>query len=310
MEVSAFQAWNEFAFISLAVAAGYLGAVWVTTFTVRMAIRFRRDRPSACRPGEMVHQALKVSGRLWDHYRTAALLFGVSFLLLVNFGRYGWWEPKSAFINVLILLCLLPPPGFAALKMVQLARYRLRLAGLLDLHMQMAQRLVEAQLRGNRVYPSVRINDIVLDNVIVGRNGVYTVQLIAPPPGGESIKYERNGLIVQPGGCRLNLREYNNGVRGLASALSEEVGTTINIFPVVVVSDCRIESSENGGPLLVSLQACASFVSCRDGESFLHDEDITKISTWLGRQGLEDPPRTMQAAVALLERQIDWPALV
>jgi hypothetical protein len=310
METSAFQAYNEFLIIAMGVAVGYLGSVWIIMLAGRLVVRLRGSRPAACRPGELVHQALKVSGRLWDHYRTAALLFGVSFLLLVNFGREGWSEPMSTLINALVLLCLLLPLVYGALKVVQLVRYRLRLSHLLGLHMQMAQRLVEAQLRGNRVYPSVRINEFVLDNVIVGSNGIYTTQLIVPPSGSESAKYKRGGLIVQPGGARLNLQRYNQGIKDLASTLSAEVGVTTTVLPVVVMPDCRIEASESGGPMLVSLQACASFVSLSDGEFFLHDDDIAKICGWLGKQALEDPPRTLNAVVASLERQIEWPALV
>jgi hypothetical protein len=310
MEASLFQSYNEFAFIALAVAAAYLGAVWLVMTGVRLVFHFRASRPTSCRPGEMVHQALKVSGRLWDHYRTAALLLCVSFLLLVNFGRYGWWEPKSTFINMLILGCLLIPLCFGALKMLQLARYRLRLAGLLDMHNQMAQRLVEVQLRGNRVYPSVHIHDGLVDNVVLGNNGVYAVQLFAPPPGAEAVKFERGALIFQPCGTRIDLHSYNKAIRGLSGVLTEQLGSQVNVLPVIVLPDCRITPSENNGPMLVSLQACTSFVSWQDNNFFLHDEDIAKLCGWLGRQALEDPPRTLGAVINSLERQINWPALV
>lgn len=310
MEVTRFQAYNEFIFIAIAVATAYLGTIWLITFSTRLVLRFKGSRPTTSRPGELIHQALKVSGRLWDHYRTAALMFGVSFLILVNFGRYGWMEPKSTFINSLIFICLIAPLAFATLKFVQLARYRLRLAKLLDLHNQMAQRLIEVQLRGNRLYPSVRINDTVLDNVVIGGNGIYTAQLFAPPPGNESVRYERGALIFQPGGHRVSMQEYFNGVRGLGSMLQEQVGSKFNVLPVVVVPDCRIENKYEGGPMIVSLQACASFVSWRDENFFLHEEDIAKICGWLGKQNLENPPRTLGDVVVSLERQIDWPALV
>ena len=310
MEVSLFQSFNEFAVIALAVAAAYLGTVWLIMTAARLAARFRGFRPTSCRPGELVHQALKVSGRLWDHYRTAFLLLCVSFLLLVNFGRYGWWEPKSTFVNILILICLLVPLAFGVLKLFQLARYRLRLTHFLDMHTQMAQRLVEVQLRGNRVYPSVRIHDGLIDNVVVGNNGVYAVQLFAPPPCAEAVKFERGALIFQPCGTRMDLHSFNKALRGLGSVLTEQVGSQVNVLPVVVLPDCRIVPSEGNGPLLVSLQACASFVSWQDKNFFLHDEDIAKLAGWLGKQALEDPPRTLGAVINSLERQINWPALV
>ncbi len=41
MELSLSQIYNEFAVISLAVAAAYLGAVWLIMMTGRVAVRFR-----------------------------------------------------------------------------------------------------------------------------------------------------------------------------------------------------------------------------------------------------------------------------
>jgi hypothetical protein len=215
----------------------------------------------------------------------------------------------STFVNILILIALLVPLAFGALKFLQLARYRFRLVSLLDMHTQAARRLVEVQLRGNRIYPSVRIHDDLIDNVVVGSNGVYAVQLFAPPQGAESVKFERGALIFQPCGTRVNLHSYNKALRGLASVFMEQIGSQVQVLPVIVLPDCRIEPSENGGPLLVSLQACASFVSWQDENFFLHDEDVAKLSGWLGKQALEDPPRTLGAVIHSLEEQISWPAL-
>ena len=151
-------------------------------------VKFRGGRSHNCRPGELVHQALKVSGRLWDHYRTAALLFGVSILLLLNFGALGHWSPQSTVLNVAIAVALLIPVAFGVLKLWQLARYRLKLSRLLALHEEMARRMVEVLIRGNRVYPSIRVHSEMLDNVVLGSGGIYAVQLFVPPPGAESVR--------------------------------------------------------------------------------------------------------------------------
>lgn len=309
MEISALQVWNEFALVALAVALGYLVVVWLVMNGLRLIMRSRSSGLSVCRPGEIVHQALKVSGRHWDHYRTAALMFSVSLLLLMNFGRYGLWAPKPIFVNIVMLICLLPPIVFGLLKLVQLARYRFRLSKQLELHDQMAQRLVEVQLRGNRVYPSVRLGSGLLDNVVVGRNGVYTVQLFTPPPGAESVKYDRGALVFQPGNIRVSMNEYHNAITSLSSLLGEQVGSPVQVLPVVVVPDCRIEQTESLGPLLLSLQACASFVSWQDNEFFLLENDLAQICAWLGNQKLEEVPHTLTSVVDSLERQIQWPAL-
>jgi hypothetical protein len=311
MNISLHQAYNEFVTIALAVAAGYLGLIWVMTFAGNALLRFRKSKKrSSCRPGELVHQALKITGRAWDHYRTAALLFGVSFLLLVNFGRYGWWVPLPTIVNIAVTLVLAAPLVYGILKMLQLGRYRARLAKLLGLHNQVAARLVEAQLRGNRVFHSVKLGDAIIDNVIVGRNGIYTLQLFTPPRGGETVGIAQGGLVFLPSGSRSPLKGYGKSIHALTKALSEAAGGRITVQAVCVVPECKIEAVTDNGPILVSLEACTSFVGWQDEGAFLMDDDIATISTWLARQALEDPPHTLRAAVKSLRSQMSWPALV
>jgi hypothetical protein len=305
-----FQPYTEFAFISLAVAVGYLGAAWLTRQVVHLFERYRRPKATITRPGEMVHQAMKVSGRLWDYFRTAVLLFCISFLLLVNFGRYDLLPPNSNVINMVLFGVLMAVLGFAALKIIQLARYRMRLTNLLDMHNQMARRLVEVQLRGSRVFPSVDVEHQVIDNVVVGSNGIYAAQLIVSPPGAVSVKYERGAMLFQPCGTRISIAKFTQAYRDLSSVLQREVGTQVPLLPVVVIPECRIDSGEGNGPMVVSLQACASFTSWQDKEFFMHNEDLAKISVWLGKQYMAEPPRTMQAVVTSLEMHINWPVLL
>jgi hypothetical protein len=322
MEFSASQTHIGFAIVALGVAASYLGAVWLIMTVGRLLLRFRKTSPTSNRPGEMVHQALRISGRRWDHYRTAALLFGVSFLLLVNFGRDAGWGEQPTWLSISALLCVIGVLGIAALKMVQLGRYRARLNKSLELHTQVAQRLVEVQLRGNRAYPSVRAGDDVIDYVVVGHNGVYALQLTALPENTESVQFDRGGLVCQPGEQRISLQQFNKSLFHLSSKLGEQIGSRVSVLPVIVLPTGRIVTASQSGdnkrdnsgdknsPMLVSLQACASFVGWQKDDFFLHDDDITRLSGWLGKQALENPPPTLAAAISSLDRQIRWPALI
>ncbi len=307
MQAPAFQSYVEFAAISAAVPAVYLAAVWLVTAAVRLIGRFRPPVPVSPRPGEMIHQALKVSGRALDHGRTAALLFGVSYLLLVNFGRTGWWAPQSLAVNVAILIGLLIPLGFGGFKLIQLTGYRSRWHRLLDLHRQMARRLVDVQVRGYRVFPSVSVGDGILDYVVVGPNGVYAVQLFTPPPGAESARFERGGLTFQPGGTRASLQTMNKHVAALARQLGERAGSGVCVLPVLAVPDCRIESGDEEGPMVVSLQACSAFVGWQHEDFFLHEDDVANLSGYLGEQSMQNPPATVGAAVDALARQTGSP---
>ena len=104
MDLSRLQLLNDYLFIGIAVALTYLVAVLVITRLIQVIKQYRGRRRGDGRPGEMVHQALKVTGRLWDRYRTATLLFAISLLLLLNFGRMDIFAQRSD-----LLMC--SPPG-------------------------------------------------------------------------------------------------------------------------------------------------------------------------------------------------------
>jgi hypothetical protein len=310
MDTSPLQTFNEFAAIALTVALAYLLLIALVVQLGHMVRRFARPlRPSA-RPGEDVHQALKLTGRLWEHCRTATLLFLVSFVLLVNFGRYGWWMPLPLYSNILISCVLIAPLILAALKIVQLLRYRNRLGFLLDKHNAVAGQLVEAQVRGNRVFHAVKLGDAVLDHVIVGRNGVYTVQLFLPPQGTEIVSLSQGSLLYQPGAYRAALHQYNKAVRLLRDALAAEMSSVLTVLPVVVIPDCKIEHSDQRAPMLVNLRTCMSFVGWNEKSAYLMDEDIAAISAWLVSQSHVKQTHRLSEAVTGLDRQIAWPKLI
>lgn len=311
MDWSLLPALIAFTAVALAIGMFYLLLSRLVDATVRLLQRFRRSRPVSCRPGEVVHQALKITGRRWDQYRTAVLLFCVSLTLLVGLGRYGWWPEQSVGIYGAIGAALLFVLGFSAMRMVQLVRYRMRLLCLLDTHIEVAQRLTEAQLRGNRVYHAVPIGGGIIDNVIVGSNGVYTVSLVTPPMQAcKSVSFLRRGLLFQPGAIRHDLHQYRKSITALTRELSKCVDGAVIVQPVVIVPDCLIEKSQEEGPLLVSMESCMSFVGWKDQQAFLMEDDIVLINDWLSRQVHEHQPRSLRQMADCLHGQADRSVLV
>ena len=310
MDWSLLPALIAFTAVALVIGMSYLLLSRLVDAMGRLLQRFRRSRPVSCRPGEVVHQALKITGRRWDQYRTAALLFCVSLTLLVGFGRHGWWPEQSVGIYAVIGAALLFMLAFSSIRMIQLVRYRIRLSHLLDTHIEVAQRLTEAQLRGNRVYHAVPIGGGIIDNVVVGSNGVYTISLVTPPlQACESVSFIRRGLLFQPGAIRHDLHQYRKSITALTRELSECISGSAIVQPVVIVPDCLIEESQEQGPLLVSMESCMSFVGWKDQQAFLMEDDIVLINDWLSRQVLEHQPRSMRQMADCLHGQVERPVL-
>lgn len=311
MEFPVLPAYAVFTSIALTVAAAYLALCWIVVEASGLMRRFRPPRPSSCRPGEVIHQALKITGRRSDQFRTSALVFGVAMLMLTAFGRIGWWPEWPTWAFVLIAIAATALQGFGIAKIVQLTRYRMRLSRVLEKHIAMARRLAEAQLRGNRVYHSVPVGDAIVDNVVVGPNGVYSVHLIPPPDRSrESVSLLNSDLLFQPEDVHYDLRQYRKNIGALAAALSEGIGSKVVVLPVIAIPDCLIETSAETLPMVVSLESCTSFVGWKDPRAFLMNEELEAINRWLAKQALETQSDSMREVAGYLDRQVTRPALV
>jgi hypothetical protein len=297
-----------FAAVALGVSVSYLICARVASLVGGLIGRVRAFRPISRRPGEVVHQALKITGRRWDQYRTAALLFVVTLALMLTFGRRDWWSDLPNAWPFVIAIGQLALITFGLVKLTQLYRYRVRLARLLDQHLAVAQQLIEAQLRGNRVYHSVPVGDGIIDNVVVGSNGVYTVQLVpAPDRTSDAVGVKAGALSFSPTQVRRELGGYSKAVANLAKLLSERVGQNVKLKPVVVVPDCKIEPATVDEPLLVSIESCTSFIGWKDQEAFLMNDDVDAINTSLAMQGVDLQPASLRSMTASLDAQIQSP---
>ena len=311
MDLSALPVYIFFTAVALSMAATYLAVASLVAVAREFIRRFRPARPMSRRPGEVVHQALKITGRQWYRYRTAAVLFLCSLLLLLLFGRQDWWANLSIVWYVLITIALLAIAGFGTLKLIRLAQYRQKLSRLLDTHIAVAQRLVEVQLRGNRVYYAVPIGPTLIDNLVVGKNGVYSVQLFAPPDDHcTTVRAETGRLIFQPGNIQRDIRTYVHQINSLAQVLTELVGSKIKVLPVIVVPECTIDTPSIDRPLLVSMESCTAFIGWKDPDAFLMDEDIVEINRLLSTLESEEPDYSFDVLTGVLDAQIDRPSFV
>ena len=310
MDSTVFPALIVFAAISFTVGGAYLLLSSLAGMLAGLMNFTRATRPVSCRPGEVVHQALKLAGRRWDRYRTAALLFLVSLALLITLGRNDWWPVYADRVWVGIGAALLFVITFGFWQMVRLVRYRQRLKVLLDTHHELAQRLTEAQMRGNRVFHAVPVGDSVIDNIVVGSQGVYTINLVQPPHKScTSVEFKRHGLRFLPGALRNDLKPYRESLVALSRELSACAGTPITVQPVVVIPDCRIEETEEEGPLLVSMESCTAFVGWKNKAAFLMEDEIMKINDWLSRQTQGQESKFLRRQAAGLKATLDRPVV-
>lgn len=302
-------AFAVYAAIATTMALAYLGVATVASW---LYVLFRRRRPRIRRPqpGATVRSVLaQVDQRLRRH-TTALLLFVACALVLSVFGERGWWADLPLRLWAVLATALLILQGYALVRLVQLFRYRLRLAGLLDQHEDVTARLAEAQARGYRLHHGVTAGDLCIDTVVTGENGVYALNIIPPPPGAETAELRDGRLRFGPDEQVINIVPILAAGRVLGRELQEATGQTQAVHSVLVVPGCRTEAGEDQTCLLVNRETCVSFIGWRNGAGFLMAEDQQRIDIWL-EERIRRPDRAARRALrATLGEAIPPPLLV
>lgn len=279
MNAGLLSAYVSYAVIAAAVALLYLAA----TRLLRAAgdYLYRRRRVLRRQPGEAVRRELRANGKRLATHLNACLLAAVVFGLLVVLGRRGWWPDWSLRIWVTLAVLLLVPQAYALVKLVLLLVRRWRLLRLLGLHDAVAERLGEAQLRGNRVHYAVPSDAGYIDAVVVGGNGLYALLLVPTPRGSEAVSLAGGQLRFEPGGQLQAVEPFRQAIRALARNVEAGTGRAVVVQTVLVVPDCRIDAVDDPTLLLVNLPACVSFVGWRNPAAFLMDEEVRAVDAWL-----------------------------
>ena len=179
MDLYYLPAYAVFGAVAATVAIAYLGCANLVAWIARAL--YRRNRPGrVARPGEAVRSVLAATDDRLRRQATALLLFLTGSGLLAVLGERGWWVNLPLRLWAILALALLVLLGFALVRIWQLTAYRWRLQGLLAVHEDVAVRLSEAQMRGNRVHHAVPAGGTCIDTVVT-RVTVFAVYTKAIP---------------------------------------------------------------------------------------------------------------------------------
>jgi len=302
-------AFAVFAALAATVAFAYLGCASLAAW-IGGVLRRRRRRGRVSRPGEAVRAVLAGTDARLRRLGTALLLFTSGSFLLSVFGERGWWADLPLRLWAILAVGLLVLLGFAVVRLQHLTAYRWRLLRLLEVHEDVAVRLSEAQMRGNRVHFAVPAGGTCVDTVVTGPNGIYALRILPAPPGAESVALENDQLNFEPGGERFDLARTFATSRALAKEIDQATGIRALVQPVVIVPDCRISSGDDGRCLIVNRDTCVSFVGWRNSSAFLMEDETARIDEWLSDRTVSRDRDTRRAAKATLGNAVPPPAMV
>jgi hypothetical protein len=293
----------SFSAVALAFSAFYLllSMLGGNLASLIQNARLSRDEstPPPFEPGRFVQQEANRIGSHLHRNRTAALIFCASFGSLIIVGRQDWWPDLPLWVWLILTAMLIGCIVYIESRFVRLAIYRGRLNSLREDHVIVADRLNEARARGNYVFHSIPMREGVVDHVVVGKKGVYAIQVVRPPSQKfTEVSLRDEMLIFAPQDVEngfINIRKFTKPVAILSKRLSEAVGNSIRILPIIVVTDCEVKNSSNKRCLLSNPSSCIMFVGWNDPGTHLMDDEITAVNDWLARRCKERPFRSWRS---------------
>jgi hypothetical protein len=220
--------------------------------------------------------------RLQSIYLASALVFLVIFLTAFLLGPDRIFEnlPKWQLITLLGAVSMLGSYGVYRLVIVGLKKRSIEY--IRDANIATGHGLQRLTSNQNRVFHDVPCLAGVIDNVIVGLQGVYSVCVVARKPGKDNrVRLEGDQLSFAPGKTTMSVAQCGKRAAQLARELSKHVSHDIRIRPVIAVPGWEIDAQSSTEFLVVNERNLSMLRGWRDQKDYLMNEDVEQIQKLL-----------------------------
>lgn len=286
----AFSGWQLASAAALA-GAGAGGLFWILA---RLALPMAGLLPSLpafadnqlASPGNAERLAHRQSGR-----ELAVLLAALSTALIA--GVMAWallraWTPPGIpdWGWALAWLPLAGMLGVAGWFTWQAVQTRRQLAFAWAAKAAVGNILKRLNLAGNAVFHGVATEASTIDHVVIGRKGVFALNVVARPApkdaDGKPAAELRNGKLWMAGNVEsLPVGDAARNMTLLSGALSKLVGHRVPVRSVLVVPGWHTVPNGEGNHLVLNESNLAMLTSWNTPDAYLMDEDCVSIHAYL-----------------------------
>ena len=232
--------------------------------------------------GEELRRQVRRRDALCYRHIIAMLVFSVCFLTILVLGRRDWWAELPVGIWMVLGAALVGAMVYYLREFLLMVRSRARLAYLRDANIALGHGLLHSTVKGNRVFHSIPVGGDIVDNVVIGANGVYAVNVIVPPKhSAKTVQLKKDKLFFEPGNDSVSLVEHHNKIKSLARELTPVVGHPVKVLSVIGVPGCQVITTGSDKHLVVNESNCVMLTGWRVPDAYLMSEEVQKIGEFL-----------------------------
>ena len=263
--------------IALAGTIIFLLVIKSWTAFVKSTTSSRFPESIMLEPAQRIRDKLVSYGHEQSVYLVSALVFTVVFCIVYLFPPQGLFDNVPVWQLYVVLALLGLAIGSLAYKIVQILIARRRLQFSRDASMATGHALQKITINQNRVFHDVSSAAGIIDNVVVGLHGIYTVSVIARKPGkddravlqGDRLSFGDKGVV--------SVKRSAAKSQQLAREIRKVTGHDIRVRSVIAIPGWRIESQQSSDFLVVNERNLAMLTGWKDQEDYLMNEDVEAV---------------------------------
>jgi hypothetical protein len=224
-------------------------------------------------------------GRQQSIYLIAALVFSVIFAITYLFPPQEMFDELPKWQLILVLGLFAAAAVYTPYRLITIVLKKRRLAFIRDANMATGHALQKLNANQNRLYHDVPCGAGVIDNVVVGRHGIYAINVIARKPGKENtVSLRGDKLTFAPGNLSMSVARIGVKSEQLAKEIGKLLKHTIRIRCVIVIPGWEVDSQASEAYLAVNERNITMLTGWKDPKDFLMNEEVEVVQKMLTKR--------------------------
>ncbi len=220
-------------------------------------------------------------GREQTIYLSAALVFVVIFAVTFLFPPEGMFEELPRWQLILVLVLFGTAAVYTLYRLIRIVLKKRRLAFIRDANMATGHALQKLNANQNRVFHDVMTSGGIIDNVVVGRHGIYAVNVVPKKAGRTNEVSLRGDRLTFSDKKVMSVARHGVKSEHLAKELSKVLKHPVRVRTVVVIPGWEVDSQASEVYLAVNERNLTMINGWKDPNSFLMNEDVDVVQKLL-----------------------------
>ena len=224
-------------------------------------------------------------GRQQSIYLIATLVFSVIFAITYLFPPQGMFDDLPRWQLILVLVLFAAAAIYTPYRLIRIVLAKRHLSFVRDANMATGHALQKLNDNQNRLFHEVPTGAGVIDHVVVGRHGIYAVNVIVRKPGKDNgVSLRGDKLTFAPGDVAMSVARVGVKVEKFAKEIGKLLKHNVRVRTVIVIPGWEVKAQESEAYLAVNERNLTMVTGWKDPNDFLMNEESDVVQKMLTKR--------------------------